>query len=129
MYCINCKAKMNEGDSVCKNCGTRKILISNNDASYLSTCSVCGKELSSTAEICPHCGQKTSGGIKKEKEKEKIIISIITTVLSLVGAILVVSSMPLTRSTEGTFFMGIIVFGTSIGIDIGLFIRNKKERG
>ena len=131
MYCSNCKAKMNEGDYVCKNCGMKKITITKQevkDLSYLSKCSICGKELSSTAEVCPNCGQKTENGIKKDKEKEKTMISIITAVLTVVAAILVVSSMPITRNSEGTFFMGIILFATSIGIDIGMFIRNKKEK-
>lgn len=99
----------------------------NDSQSILSECLVCGQKISSTAEICPHCGQKTSAGNKKEEEKNKVIISIITAVLSVVAAILVVTSMPINRSTEGTFFFGIMLFAVAIGIDIGMFIRKKKN--
>jgi len=101
----------------------------NENQAIISECPVCGKEISSTAEMCPHCGQKTIAGNKKEEEKNKIIISMITMILTVVAAILVVSSMPIRSSTEGTFFLGIMMFAVSIGIDVGMFIRNKKNRG
>lgn len=98
----------------------------NEENAVLSECLVCGQKISSSAEVCPHCGQKTSVGNKKEEEKNKVIISIVTMVLTVVAAILVMTSMPISRSTEGTFILGIMLFAVSIGIDIGMYIRSKK---
>ena len=101
----------------------------NENKSILSECIVCGQKISSSAEVCPHCGQQTSVGNKKEEEKNKTIISIMTAVLYVIAGILVVTSMPINRSTEGTFFFGIILFACGIGIDVGMFIKKKKDRG
>lgn len=127
MYCVNCKAKMNDGDSICKNCGARNIITINEEQAYLSQCPVCGQKISNTAEICPHCGQKTLTGNKKEEEKVYLILSVISTIFAIIGGIMVVSSMPVTRNTEGTFLFGVIMLCACIGVDIGIFIKKQRN--
>lgn len=57
-------------------------------------CSECGKEISSTAEMCPHCGSKTSRGRSAEEVRGY-----------LVGWILAV----------GLLFVGLFMMATNIG--------------
>ena len=94
---------MNEGEYICKSCGAKKIVITKETKSYLSECSVCGKQISSMAEVCPNCGQKTYVGGKREEEKVKFLATLIATVCTLIGAFLLFTSMPVTSSTKGKF--------------------------
>lgn len=53
-------------------------------------CRECGKEISSMAETCPHCGAKTRFGVKQQEAKANGIGTYIMLALIAVGFVLVV---------------------------------------
>lgn len=55
----------------------------------LIKCKECGKEISSIAEKCPHCGYKTEYGDKQSQTKATGIELLIYCILLLVGLVLV----------------------------------------
>lgn len=52
------------------------------------TCKECGKEISSTAERCPHCGCKTRYGKETEDSKRNSTALWVGLALVVIGAIL-----------------------------------------
>lgn len=53
------------------------------------TCSECGKDISTTAEVCPHCGYRTEHGRSVTEAKGYLVWSIIAYVLIIVGGFMV----------------------------------------
>ena len=56
-------------------------------------CKECGKEISSTAEKCPHCGYKTAHGQNVSGAKMLLVFWAITIVCMVVGVILLLVNM------------------------------------
>ncbi len=52
-------------------------------------CRECGKEISSRAENCPHCGYKTRYGRSEAENKNSSVMAIVMLVLIVVGLIMV----------------------------------------
>ena len=63
----------------------------------LIKCSECGREISDTAKICPHCGYKTAYAQKNEQAKTimhmSLIVNLICISLYIIGAILFFSGI------------------------------------
>lgn len=56
-------------------------------------CRECGAEISSRAEMCPHCGAKTRFGIQEGEKKEISMTQIILLIVSLIGTVLFFSGI------------------------------------
>lgn len=59
----------------------------------LITCEECGKEISSTAENCPHCGHKTPVSKVNAQKKSITIATYICMIAAAVGLILLIPSL------------------------------------
>ncbi len=55
----------------------------------LMKCKECGKEISTTAEICPHCGYRTDHGRSVTEAKGLLVAGGIFLVMIIVGALLI----------------------------------------
>lgn len=119
----------------------------------LILCDICKQHISSQAEICPHCGHKTKYGESVERTKEKNHaenniqwIVVINAILGIVGIVMLFISLsavtgdlrvhrytyapPLTDHELHNLYMlgfAVVMIGASIGIDIGVMIRRKKQ--
>lgn len=60
----------------------------------LINCKECGKEISASAERCPHCGYKTNYGKSIDGAKTLMVQYVIAVVLLLIGIILVINNLP-----------------------------------
>ena len=133
MFCKYCGNELDEDNTLCKKCGKRNIeeeIKSTGDDGKITLipCPSCGNSISNEAELCPHCGYKTSKAKQKEEELFKGLFSVFSAILWIVGVFLIVSSIPITQSNEMGFFGGVMLFATGVGIDIGLFIRNQRNK-
>lgn len=112
-------------------------------------CRECGKEISSRAEACPHCGAKTRFGMNENDKKQASVAAVILILVSVVGTIIFFSALmtmlrdinnydnpwvsgynyksPLTEHEVGVIMR--LVFGGAldIGCSIGAFQLYKKK--
>lgn len=58
----------------------------------LIKCKECGKEISGTAESCPHCGYRTAHGRSVTESKTLLIQWVICAILMFVGLVLVLGN-------------------------------------
>ena len=119
----------------------------------LIQCEVCRQEISSQAERCPHCGHKTKYGENLEKVKERMQtennmqwIVVISAILGIVGILMLFMSLsaiagdlrahnytysaPFTdHELHNLYMLGFaaVMTGTSIGVDIGVMVRKKRQ--
>ena len=70
----------------------------------LISCKECGKEISSIAECCPHCGHKTRFG--KEKEEEHIRAKNASTLLCILCISIVLLILGIYLLTNAKFALG-----------------------
>lgn len=111
-------------------------------------CRECGKEISSRAEACPHCGAKTRFGREEAEKKQLTTASVIWMLLSAVGTILFVTALltmmgdisdyhnswyggynyksPLSDHEMGVVMRLIVGIALDIGGAVG-FIKAKKD--
>lgn len=59
----------------------------------LITCEECGKEISSTAKTCPHCGHKTEYAKESAKKLDYTVAMYICLAAIVIGAILLVPAL------------------------------------
>lgn len=110
----------------------------------LMICTECGKEISSTAVTCPHCGHKTAFATESAKKKDKALAVYICTGAALVGLFLLIPAMiTLMQNYNDWYFwnwytersdavvrnigLGIGLTGGGLGGLLGLRILAKKE--
>lgn len=115
----------------------------------LIKCRECGNEISSRAESCPHCGAKTRFGMNESERKQNSTLSVILTLISVVGTILFVSGLvtmmgdinqyhnswyggynyksPLTDHEMGVIMKMIFGLAIDIGCSVGAFTLAKKK--
>lgn len=115
----------------------------------LIKCRECGNEISSRAESCPHCGAKTRFGMNESERKQNSTLSVILTLISVVGTILFVSGLvtmmgdinqyhnswyggynyksPLTDHEMGVIMKMIFGLAIDIGCSVGAFKLAKKK--
>lgn len=96
----------------------------------LINCTECGKEISDSAERCPHCGCKTPHGKTRSDAKVQLAVLIINVLMIVIGAILFLPHIStfLSNFSDKYFWQGMeyseevrtIVFRTIFGL--GLFI-------
>lgn len=60
----------------------------------LIKCAECGKEISDSAENCPHCGCKTNQGKTVTKAKSLLVSFVITAAVAVIGVFLFSSALP-----------------------------------
>lgn len=105
----------------------------------LITCSECGKQISSSATVCPNCGCKTDFGKKKEGEKvnagKYIIINGCALLFALIGLIIWISASEYEkncfyhgRDISANVACAIIFFATGIIMLVVGTIVQKKEK-
>lgn len=58
----------------------------------LIKCKECGKDISETAENCPHCGERTACGRKAVEAKRLQLKKLFATILLLIGIVLIAGS-------------------------------------
>lgn len=59
----------------------------------LITCEECGKEISSTAKICPHCGHKTAYANEHAKKMDRTVAGYICLAAIVIGLILLIPAL------------------------------------
>lgn len=106
----------------------------------LINCSECGKQISSSATVCPNCGCKTELGKKKEGEKmnatKYIIIYGSALVFMLIGLVVWLST---SEHDRWSFYHGkditvnvacaILLFAAGIILFVAGHIAQMKEKG
>lgn len=164
MFCKFCGGEISDNQLFCGSCGNKieekSIRINNelreNSASrlYLISCPSCGQAISHQAELCPHCGYKTTVGLEKEKKQQGLkwegqarVFLIISIIIWGIGMILLCDSLPMIMSeiSRGrytyappftshemdnltTLFASILMFSIGFGLDIGVVIRSRKNQ-
>lgn len=171
MFCKFCGSELSAGDVFCRKCGkpvsdmfkeeamvnansqVNKEKIANTNGPKLITCEVCNHQISSQAEICPYCGNKTKYGESILQRKEITHsengmrwVLVISTIVFMVGLVMFYVSLsgiagdlrvhrytytaPFTDHELHNLYMALIsavMIGSSIGADIGVAIRKKKQ--
>lgn len=56
-------------------------------------CRECGREISDSAAVCPHCGRKTRSGIRAEGEKANSTMFFIALAVLVLGGIMLMSGL------------------------------------
>lgn len=103
-------------------------------------CEECGKEISSTAEVCPHCGHKTAF----YKKKDLTIAIYICYTAVIIGLFLLIPALvTLSENYHDWYFwnwytdrsdtvvrnigLGIGLTGGGLGVLLGLRVKAKRE--
>lgn len=152
VFCNRCGKKLLENT----NAGVSPTPRQNANVSggVLIVCPVCGHAISSQAESCPNCGHKTQAGIDATRNKENVqfenyarVILIISFIVGVIGIFMLFSSLgtissdlqhhrytysqPFTSHEQDTLFqafIAVVLTGASIGCDIGIAIRGRKNK-
>lgn len=104
----------------------------------LIECKECGKQISSTATVCPNCGCATENGQKRQEEVGRATKYIVLYVLAIVLAVIAIiiwsgaSEYDKARFYHGKDIAGnvataIIMLGTAIVLFIAGCISQKRE--
>ncbi len=67
-------------------------------------CNTCGKEISDTAAVCPHCGQKTRYGKTLEDQKNNSFSFYIAAAFLIIGVILFFPSVSVLLSEGDSWY-------------------------
>lgn len=111
----------------------------------LIICSECGKEISNTAEHCPHCGHKTEFAKESAKKKDTTLALYLCVGAVVIGLILLIPALfTLAENYNDWYFwnwytersdgvmrnigIGVGLTGGGIGGYLGLLARAKKQR-
>ena len=111
----------------------------------LITCKECGKEISSTAESCPHCGHKTETAAKNAQLKDRSIAFYIALAAVCIGLFLLIPALSTLMENYNDWYfwnwytdrsdevvrnigLGIGLTGGGLGVMLGLRQKAKKEQ-
>lgn len=88
----------------------------------LTTCPECGREVSDTAVICPHCGKTFNKQIAKNSASvRKVMFSLV------IGFVLSISSLPFFTLAEVSFIFALIGLA-ELALGIYLIAKGLKKK-
>lgn len=88
----------------------------------LTTCPECGREVSDTAVMCPHCGKTFNKQIAKNSASAmKVMFSLV------IGFVLSISSFPFFTLASASFVFALIGIGM-LALGIYLIVKGLKKK-
>lgn len=96
----------------------------NKNTMALTTCPECGREVSDTAVMCPHCGKTFNKQIAKNSASVRKVMFCL-----LIGFVLCVSSLPFFTLANVSFIFALLgIAGVALGIHlISKGLKLKKQ--